>query len=104
MSKYQTKKIIDAGDVSEEIFSAVVNLQNNYGFAVQVSFDGSPSGVVVIQGSNDQENWSVIDTLSIFGNSLLSSNKDAIYWPFIRVYKDDGGTGTMTVTITVKGA
>jgi hypothetical protein len=104
MSKFVTKTIITAGDVSGNLTSSTVNLQNNYGFAVQCSFTGSPSGTVLVEGSNDQINWSTIDTLTVAALAVLASNKDAIYWPYVRVTKAAGGTGTMTTTITVKGA
>jgi hypothetical protein len=102
--KFQTKTILSAADVSSNQTSEVVDLRFNYGFAVQASFTGSPTGSVLVEGSNDQVNWSAIDTLTISGTNLLSSNKDAIYFPFVRVYKAAGGTGTITATITIKGA
>lgn len=105
MSKFITKTIVNAEDVSGNITSAVLDLRYNYGFAIQCSFDGaSATGAVKVQGSNDEVNWSEIDSLTISGADVLSSNKDAQYWPHIRVYKAAGGTGLMTVTATVKGA
>lgn len=102
--KFQTKTIIDAGDVSGNLSSDSLDFKYNYGFAVQCTFTGSPSGSVLIQGSNDGTNWSTIETLAVSGTTILASNKDAIYWPFIKVSKAAGGTGTLTVKITIKGA
>jgi hypothetical protein len=105
MSKFITKTIVDAQSMASDITSSVINLQYNYGFALQCSFStAGGTGSVIVQGSNDQTNWSQIDSLALSGNTVLSSNKDAIYWPYIRVFKASGGTGNMTVTITVKGA
>lgn len=102
--KFQTKTIVTAGDVAGNLTSSVMNLENNYGYAVQASFTGAPSGTVLIQGSNDEVNWSTLDTLTISGTTVLHANRDAVYFPFVRAFKAAGGTGTMTVTMTIKGA
>lgn len=102
--KFQTKTIVSAADVASNITSETINLEYNFGYAVQASFTGSPTGTVLVQGSNDQTNWSTLDTLTISGTTLQHANRDAVYFPFIRAFKAAGGTGTMTVTITIKGA
>lgn len=102
--KFQTKTIVTAQDVSADITSSTMNLENNYGYFVQATFTGAPSGTVLIQGSNDETNWSTLDTLTISGTSVLSANRDAVYAPFVRAFKTAGGTGTMTVKMTIKGA
>lgn len=102
--KCQTKEIISAGNVANNLTSETIDLRFNYGVFIQASFTGSPSGTVVLQGSNDESNWSTLDSVSISGTTLLSINKDAIYSPYIRVYKAAGGTGSMTVTASIKGA
>ena len=101
--KFQTKTIISAGDVSTNLTSIIMDLEYNYGYAVQASFTGSPTGSVLIQGSNDQVNWSTLDTLAVSGTTLLFANRDAVYFPYVRASKASGGTGTMTVTMTIKG-
>lgn len=102
--KFQTKTIVPSEDVSGNIVSEIINLQNNYGYAVQATFTGAPTGAVLIEGSNDEGNWSTLDTLTISGTNTLFANRDAVYFPFIRASKAAGGTGTLTVTITIKGA
>jgi len=102
--KSVTDTILSAVDVSVNQTSEALDLRFNYGYAVQCSFTGSPSGSVLIEGSNDKTNWSQITSLTVSGLNILSDNKDAVYWPYIRVSKAAGGTGTMTVTITIKGA
>lgn len=102
--KSVTDTILRAVDVSANQASEALDLRFNYGYAIQCSFTGSPSGSVLIEGSNDKTNWSQITSLTISGVNILSDNKDAVYWPYIRVSKAAGGTGTMTVTITIKGA
>lgn len=107
--KFQTKTIVSAADVSANINSSIMNMQNNYGYAIQTTLTGAPSGDVVVQGTNDENptassEWSEIEKTTIAGTTTIAFNKDAIYWPFVRVFKAAGGTGTMTVTITIKGA
>lgn len=106
--KYQTKEIISAGDVSGALASETIDLRYNYGFAMQAKLTGAPSGDVICQGTNDEpgttQTWSLIDTQTISGTTTIFTNKDGIYWPYIRVIKAAGGTGTLTVSITIKGA
>lgn len=104
MSRFQTDTIIDAADVSVDATSPVIDFRYLYGFAVSATFTGAPTGTVIIQGSNDQTNWTPIATLTISGTTAQYDNKDAIYWPYIRAFKAAGGTGTVKVMITTKGA
>lgn len=106
--KYQTKTIIAAGDVSGALASEIIDLRYNYGCAVQVTLTGAPSGDVILQGSNGDpatasSTWSTIDSATISGTTSIAFNKDALYWPYVRVIKASGGTGTLTATITIKG-
>lgn len=101
--RFQTKQIVSAQNVAANITSEVINLELSFGFAVQCTFTGSPTGTVLIQGSNDGVNWSLIATLTVASLAVLFTNQDAIYWPFVRAFKAAGGTGTMTTTITTKG-
>ena len=97
--------ILNAVDVSSNQSSDAIDLRFNYGYAVQATFTGSPSGSVLVEGAMEPSGpWSQISSLTISGLTTLSDNKDAIYWPYIRVSKAAGGTGTMTVKMCVKGA
>ena len=97
--------ILSAVDVSANQASEAIDLRFNYGYAVQVTFTGAPSGAVLIEGSMEPNGtWSQITSLTVSGVNTLSDNKDAVYWPYIRVSKVAGGTGTMTVKMCVKGA
>lgn len=102
--KSVTDTILNAVNVATNQVSSAIDLRFNYGYAIQCSFTGAPSGSVLVEGSNDKTNWSQITSLTVSGVNILSDNKDAVYWPYIRVSKASGGTGTMTVTITIKGA
>jgi hypothetical protein len=101
--KYQTKTILTDGDPAGNLTSETLDIRNNYGVYVQAILTGAPTGDIVLQGSNDETNWSEITKVTISG-SLHAINQDAIYAPYIRVYKAAGGTGTVTIKATIKGA
>jgi hypothetical protein len=101
--KYQTKTIANAADPASNITSEVLDLRFNYGVFIQAIYTGAPTGDIVLQGSNDQTTWNEISKVTISGSSQII-NQDAIYAPYIRVFKAAGGTGTVTITATIKGA
>lgn len=101
--KQKSDTIINAGDVSGALTSEVIDLRYNYGFATVTTLTGAPSGDVVVQGSIDQTTWVTIDSQTISGTTTQFVNKDAIYYPYVRVFKASGGTGTMTTKISIKG-
>ena len=95
---------LEAANVAVNQASEIFDIRYNYGYAVQATFTGSPSGTVLVEGSIDKVNWSTISTLTISGLTVQADNKDGIYWPYIRVSKASGGTGTVSVKLSVKGA
>jgi hypothetical protein len=105
--KYQIKTIVNAEDVAADVESEVLDLRYNFGCAIQAKLTGSPSGDVVLQGSNDEgetKEWSEITKDTISGTDTIAFNQSDLMWPYIRIFKAAGGTGTMTVTATIKGA
>ena len=100
--KSQTKEVLTAANVASAQTSESIDLRFNFGVFIQASYTGSPSGDVVLQASSDNVVWTDIDKVTISGASNFI-NKDAIYAPYIRVYKAAGGTGTITVNVTIKG-
>lgn len=101
--KFQTKTIVSAANPASDITSEVLDLRFNYGVFIQAIYTGAPTGDVILQGSNDQTTWNEIAKVTIAGSSQII-NQDAIYAPYIRVFKASGGTGTVTITATIKGA
>ena len=100
--KFQTVEIITSGNPSANLTSEVIDIRFNYGVFIQAKYTGSPTGDIVLEASNDQVTWTQIDKVTISGASNFI-NKDAIYAPYVRIYKAAGGTGTVTVTATIKG-
>lgn len=101
--KQKTDTILSAADVSVGATSEVVDLRYSYGFAAVTTFTGAPTGNVVIEGSIDQTTWVQINSQAISGTTPVFLNQDAIYYPYVRVFKAGGGTGTMTTKISFKG-
>jgi hypothetical protein len=98
-----TKTVLSAVNVANNQTSEAIDLRFNYGVFVQAALTGSPTGDIVLQASNDLVTWTELDKVTISTTSHFI-NKDAIYAPYVRIYKAAGGTGTMSVTVTVKGA
>ena len=101
--KSVTDTIINAADVANNIESEWVDMRFNYGYAIQATFTGSPSGSVVVEGSNDKSALTQISTTTITGTNTIGLNQDAVFWPWIRVKKAAGGVGTLSVSLTLKG-
>lgn len=100
--KFQTVEILTAGDPSGNLTSDVLDIRLNYGVFIQAKYTGSPTGDIALEASNDQVTWTQIDKVTISGSSNFI-NKDAIYAPYVRVHKLAGGTGSVTVSATIKG-
>ena len=108
MPRFMKEQVIVAGDGSgtNTVTSSVLEFQNSYGYAVQFNIAGtSPVGSARVQGSIDQVNWVDISTIAVSAVGTVSDNKDAIYWPFLRV-RYIGTSGTSVVVnafINTKG-
>jgi len=74
--------------------SKVIDFELSYGYCVQVVTTGTtPSGTLKVQGSIDEVTWTDISSLTISAAGSLFDNKDAIYWPKLRVlYTQASGT------------
>ena len=102
--KFKSSIIVNAGDVSAQITSTVIDMRFEYGLCYVATFTGAPSGAVLVEGSIDQATWVQIDSKTISGTTPTSANLDAQYWPYMRISKAAGGTGSMTVKVCPKGA
>jgi hypothetical protein len=98
--------ILSAVAANANAVSKVIDLRFNYGYALIVSFSGTPNGTLNIEGSIDESLWTVIDTQAQTNTTSRSYNKDAIYYPFIRVSwvnTSSGALSTITAKISTKG-
>lgn len=102
--KSKASTLVTAGNVAADISSGPIDIRFNYGLVIVASFTGAPSGAVLVEGSIDNITWVQISTDTISGTTSIGKNLDALYWQYVRVTKAAGGTGTMTVKVSVKGA
>lgn len=100
--KFQDKVILDAVNVANNQVSEVIDLRFNYGYAIVATFTGSPTGNLLVEASIDKITWVQLSSDAV--SATISKNVDAVYYPYLRVSKAAGGTGTMTVKIAIKGA
>lgn len=101
-------KIIEAGDMSDDITSVVTDCTpiDNIGLLAEWS-GSSPSGVLSIEVQNGDSEWSALDfgsPITISGNSgNINININQIPFENIRtIYTADSGSGSLTVTLAAK--
>jgi hypothetical protein len=83
-----------------------IDFEYSYGYCVQVVIAGTtPSATLKVQGSIDEVTWVDISSLTIAAAGSFFDNKDAIYWPKLRViYDQASGTNIVAkVYINSKG-
>lgn len=110
------------GDMSANIVSDPISLDQIFGFAVQAVYTGSPVGVIKLQATCDAPNrnlqisdpqavslvnWDDIASSSAavpYANNILTWNVDRVYYRFFRlVYEATSGSGVLNVVTCVKG-
>jgi hypothetical protein len=107
MPRYMKELIISTEATSgASSASEVIDFELSYGYAVQAVIAGTtPAGTVKIQGSIDEITWTDITSLTVSAAGNLYDNKDAIYWPKLKVlYTQASGTGvTAKIYLATKG-
>ena len=112
--KFIDKKILDNEDTATSPTSDAVLLDQIYGYAVQASLTGAPSGSLkiqascqIIQGTETVSEWADVTNGSMSISSSGSFpllNFDGQHYKYIRVvYTNTGGSGDITVTYNGKG-
>ena len=83
--------------------SSNINIENVEGFAVQSTFTGSPSGNLIIKGSNDGTNFGQISSTAISTSGTVMLNNFDQHYNYAQVVWNGSGTGTVTAIVTGKG-
>lgn len=112
--KIATKRIISAGDISGNVTSSAILVDQVYAYAIQAVVTGtSPNGTLKAQFScddvpseSDVTNWSDVSgaTVSISATGTYGFLVEFAPYKWIRlVYTRTSGTGAINVTLNAKG-
>jgi hypothetical protein len=111
--KFAQDNIILNGDMSANIESSPILLDQIYGFAMQAVYTGAPDGTLKIQVSCDITsfadkivNWDDLagSSVVISGPDITTYNVDAQFYKWVRiVYVFSSGTGVLNVAYNSKG-
>lgn len=97
--------ILSSGSMAGNLTSSVQSLDNCVRFFIQAFWSGtSPSGTIGVQVSNDQTNWTSVDSQTVSTNSgTYGLNYDNPGFPYVQLYYTySSGTGTLNATIAGK--
>lgn len=99
--------VITSGDMSQAtVTSLTTNVQYMDNVSYEAAWTGTPTGVLVIQGSHTGVNWNTIVTASpapsgSAGSQLFDLNQ--LSFPLVRMlYTRTSGSGTLNATVSVK--
>lgn len=109
---YLNKKIITDGEMTgtDVLNSIPLNLQQMSRASFHLIWTGTPSGVIKLQASNDEENWTDLTDINskinnpagVAGDLLLDLND--LSFKSLRVqYTNASGTGVLNVVAHSKG-
>jgi hypothetical protein len=95
------------GSGTNTVTSGIYDIRFSYGYSVQFVFSGgTPTGTAKVQGSINQTSWTDITSVAVTATGVTADNKDAIYYPYLRVtYTGTAGTGVVVnAYLCTKGA
>ncbi len=101
--------IIDETDLTtSDVTSEILDCTNIYGLSLQVIATGTISGQVVIDVSNDKQNWVELSSpspvaVSNTTNSATQMTEMFYKWARLRYEATSGTTNTLKVWLTSKG-
>lgn len=101
------KKVIDAVSMASGTTSSSINIQNITCYAIQCYWTGFSAGgseTIYTEASNDDVNYTTIDAFIPSGTSNSNMlNVEKAGYRFVRIrYVPNGGTGTLSVTVSGK--
>jgi hypothetical protein len=111
--RFAQDKIIVDGDMSADVVSEPILLDQIIGYALQCVYTGSPDGSLRIEVSCDTTdfpsrivNWDTLgsSTVLITTAGITTYNVDMQYYKWMRVYYDfSAGSGVLNVVYNAKG-
>lgn len=93
---------------TSDVTSEIIDCTNIYGLSIQVIATGTLAGQVVIDVSNDKENWVELSTpspvaVSNATNAVAQMPEMFYKWMRVRYEATSGTTNTLQVHFTSKG-
>lgn len=107
MARKMTDQFITNGTGTGNLASEVIDFSFSYGYCVQFNIAGTtPNGTAKVQGSIDGVTWVDISSLAVTAAGSVFDNKDAIYYPKLRLtWTFTSGTGiVVNAFLSSKGA
>lgn len=104
--KINNKKVIDAGDMSADITSEVIDARPIYTLGLYAKWGAGATGSLKFQGSANGEDWFDLATATALSGSAgeATLSLDGTPWLFVRVFYDfTSGTGALNVWLNSKG-
>ena len=98
--------LISNESMGADITSRAQALPHIFGYCVQAVWTGSPVGTMTLEASNDGVIWSTVDgsTEAISGAGDGIYHVTDVFYAYVRLkYTRTSGTGTLNVSINLKG-
>ena len=99
------QNVLEAGDMSGNVTSEPITLNNIEHLAVKADWTGTPTGTLFLECSTDNVDWFELDNVALAGvaDSQLWIDKNASYrWARVR-YSFTAGVGNLNVHAIKKG-
>jgi hypothetical protein len=121
MLRILNETLLSGGDMTTTLHSAPLELAYSFGYAIQVTYTGSPVGTLILECSNDTPlpadanfafssfvptNWTTVanSTIAISGPDAIMYNFQGAYYRYVRAtYTPSSGSGALTVVGNAKG-
>lgn len=104
--KINNKKIIEAGDMSADVLSEVIDARPIYTLGLYAKWSGTPTGSLKFQGSANGVDWFDLETATALAGSAgeATLSLDGTPWLYVRAFYDfTSGTGSLDVWLNSKG-
>lgn len=102
------KIIVEAGDMSADIVSTTVQLDQDFGYSIQAVWGGTPTGSFFLEASDDQVTWvevfnSRVDIVAEDGKVMWNCWGTTTYaWARLS-YTAGSGSGTLVARTFIRG-
>lgn len=100
--------IVNAGDMSSNVTSLPIQLDQDFGYSVQAVWAGTPSGTFLVEVSNDKLTWvihpqSPVTFAGQDGTIMWNINGTMNYFWARLIFISSSGPGLLTATAKING-